>query len=227
MTNPKSDDLESKIEESLDLDGVTPELPEDTLNVEGYDELSPEEYADAASEYDNVEPLATHSEVEALKAQAADAKDKMMRALADSENTRRRSERMIEDSRKYAVSGFAKDMLDVADNLKRAMDAVSDDLKAHPEMEGFLIGIEGTEKGLLKAFEKNGITKIEPTDGIFDPNIHEVMFEAENTGQPAGTIIQLIDAGYMLNGRLLRPARVGVAKADPSAQPIHSIDEQV
>lgn len=186
------------------------------------------DYQDAASEYENVEALhGGESEVAELKAQVDDMKDKMMRALAEAENTRRRAERTAEDARKYAVSAFAKDMLDVADNLGRALNAVSDEMKDNnPELVNVLAGVEVTAKGLQKTFEKHGIQKLEPTEGKFDPALHEVMFEAENTGKPAGEIVQLLEPGYVLNGRLIRPARVGVAKADPNMTAQH-VDKEV
>jgi molecular chaperone GrpE len=216
------------------------DIPEDEIPVpENEEAVTAEEaledeleldadYQDAASEYENVETLhGEHSETAELKAQLDEMKDKMMRALAEAENTRRRAERTAEDARKYAVSAFAKDMLDVADNLRRALDAVSEEMReSNPELVSVLQGVEVTEKGLLKAFEKHGLQKIEPTEGKFDPNHHEVMFEADNTGKPAGEIVQLLEPGYVLNGRLIRPARVGVAKADPNASS-HSIDTEV
>lgn len=210
-------------------------LPEDEMvapqmnDVDAAEEVSDEaleHYQDAASEYENAQEMSPNTDTAALQSELAEVKDKMVRALAEAENTRRRAERTAEDARKYAVSAFAKDMLDVADNLRRALDAVSEDMKAaNPDLANILQGVEVTERGLLKAFEKHGIQKLEPKDGSFDPNHHEVMFEAEGTGKLAGEIVQLLDPGYLLNGRLLRPARVGVAKADPNAP--HSVDEEV
>lgn len=231
MTNPNQNEPHNKQdadlpeEELITPEGGATEEPEEMQTDE-----SLEHYQDAASEYENVESLhkETNQEVAELQAQIAEMKDKMMRALADAENTRRRAERTAEDARKYAVSAFAKDMLDVADNLRRALDSVSDEAKqTSPEVEALLQGVEVTEKGLLKTFDKHGIQKIEPTEGPFDPNLHEVMFEAENTGKPAGEIVQLLEAGYTLNGRLIRPARVGVAKADPAQGNNHTVDQEV
>jgi molecular chaperone GrpE len=224
MTNPNHNEPENILP---DDEMVTPEMDEhEAAAAELEDEEFLEDYQDAASEYESAAETSPMAEVDSLKAELADAKDKMMRALADAENTRRRAERTAEDSRKYAVSAFAKDMLDVADNLRRALDAVSDEMKANnQELANILQGVEVTERGLQKTFEKHGIQKIEPSEGPFDPSMHEVMFEAEGTGKPAGEIVQLLEAGYLLNGRLIRPARVGVAKADPNAP--KAVDEQV
>jgi molecular chaperone GrpE len=154
-----------------------------------------------------------------LQKELEEANDKMVRAVAETENIRRRSVKEREDSRKYAVSGFSKDILTVADNLRRALEAVPEEFASNEQLSGLIGGIEATERELLRAFEKNGITKLDSSEGVFDPNLHEVMFETPGTGQPAGTIIQTLEPGYMLHDRLLRPARVGVAKGDDSGAP--------
>lgn len=171
--------------------------------------------------------------VEELEEQLGQAKDHLMRALAEAENTRRRAQKDREDASKFAVTGFARDILPVADNLRRALDAFPEEMRAANEhIQALFAGIEATESELLRGFEKNGLAKISPQDGdIFDPNQHEVMFEAPVPGQPAGAIIQIIETGYSLNGRLLRPARVGVAKATdtsppPSGDPGSQVDTQ-
>lgn len=151
-------------------------------------------------------------------------RDKMMRALAEAENTRKRAEKMQADTSKYAVAGFAKDMLDIADNLRRAIDAVPEDQRE--TMTILIEGVEATEKLMLSAFDKQGIRKIEPKEGKFDPNFHEVMFETEIPGKQNGEIIQLLEAGYVIHDRLLRPARVGVAKASGSPEE-HKVDQEV
>lgn len=151
--------------------------------------------------------------IAALQAELGQAKDQMLRAMAEAENTRKRLLREREDVRKYAVSDFARDMLDFSDNFRRALGAIPEDLKGLDErIKAVIEGIEAMEKEVLRAFEKHGIRKIEPLGELFNPNFHEVMFEAPGTGKPAGTITQLIEPGYMLHDRLLRPARVGVAK---------------
>jgi len=165
---------------------------------------------------------------DALQAELADAKDKMLRALADAENTRKRAERMQADTTRYAISGFARDLLDVADNLRRALDSVSPEQREGNELLTTLLdGVEATERVMLSMFEKHGVRKITPTSGIFDPNMHEVMFEAEVAGKNAGEIIQLVEPGYMIHDRLLRPARVGVAKGDPNKPASPTLDQSV
>jgi molecular chaperone GrpE len=132
------------------------------------------------------------------------------------------------DTTKFAVSGFARDLLDVADNLRRAIDSVPAAQRETSDlMKTLLEGIEATERMMIAAFEKNGVRKVAPTAGAFDPNHHEVMFEAEVPGKKAGEIIQLIEPGYMIHDRLLRPARVGVAKGDSAMPSAHSLDESV
>ena len=152
---------------------------------------------------------------EKLKAELEQVKDALMRALADADNTRKRAVKDRQDAGKFAVAGFARDMLDISDNLRRALDAIPAELiEEHPQVKNLQEGVEGTEKLLLATFEKNGIKRLDPAGQIFDPNFHEVMFEAPIPGQPAGTIIEVLEVGYMLNERLLRPARVGVVKDD-------------
>jgi molecular chaperone GrpE len=152
----------------------------------------------------------------ALQAEVANYKDQALRALAEAENTRRRAERDREDASKYAVSGFARDLLSVADNLRRALDAVppSED----ETVKALVTGVEATERELLAIFERRGLTRIEPMGQTFDPNLHEAVFEVPNTGQPTGTVVQVLQSGYRIHDRLLRPAMVGVAKGDAGAQ---------
>lgn len=171
-------------------------------------------------EEDDNEPASesTPPASEALQAELDQVKEQAMRALAEAENTRRRAQKEREDATKFAVSGFAKDLLEVSDNLRRALDAMPTDLiDAEPRLKNLVDGIEATERSLLRTFEKHGIKKLEPMDEPFDPNFHEVMFEAPVPGKPAGIIMQVVEPGYTLNGRLIRPARVGVTKDDGSA----------
>jgi molecular chaperone GrpE len=164
---------------------------------------------------------------EALEAELARLKDHLLRALADAENTRKRAQRDREDAGKYAITAFARDLLDFGDNFHRALAAIPQDIRADQRIAGVMAGIESMEKELARAFEKHGITKIMPLDQPFDANFHEVMFEAPVPGKPAGIIIEVIEPGYVIRDRLLRPARVGVAKGEPSghAGP-HRIDTE-
>ncbi|HYE50343.1 MAG TPA: nucleotide exchange factor GrpE [Azospirillaceae bacterium] len=148
-----------------------------------------------------------------LEAEVASLKDQLLRTLADAENARRRAQKEREDTAKYAVSGFAKDLLAVADNLRRALESVPEEARqGNDQVTGLLTGVEATERQLLAAFERAGIKKMEPMGEPFDPNFHQVMMEMEGTGKPAGSVVQVLQAGYTIHGRLLREAIVGVAK---------------
>ena len=166
-------------------------------------------------------------QISELQQQLAAVKDQGLRALAEADNVRKRALKDREDATKYAISNFARDLLDYTDNFKRAIDSIPEDLKSTGDdrITNLLTGLEAMQRQLLQTFEKNGIKKIEPRDEPFNPHFHEVMFEVPGTGKPAGTIIQLVDAGYVLHDRLLRPARVGVAK-DEGQSPSHQLDTQ-
>lgn len=167
----------------------------------------------AATEAPATTAAADPEQVAKLEAEVARLKDQLLRTAADAENTRRRAQRDREDATKYAVSSFAKELLAVADNLRRALDAVPAEGREQDEMlKSLAVGVEATERQLLSAFDRAGIKRLEPVGEAFDPNYHQVMFEIENTGKAAGTVVQVLQAGYTLNGRLLREAMVGVAK---------------
>jgi molecular chaperone GrpE len=152
------------------------------------------------------------------EAELADAKDKLLRALAETENQRRRAQREREDASKYAAANFAKDMLDVADNLRRAIGSIDPAALQDERAKALVEGVAATERALLAALERHGIKRIEPEIGErFDPNFHEAMFEVPNTGKPGGSIVQVVQAGYRMHDRLLRPAMVGVAKASAAS----------
>lgn len=150
----------------------------------------------------------------ALEAELAGTKDKLLRALADTENVRRRADRDREQERRYAAASFAKDLLSVADNLRRALDSAPEAQAQDEFARTLFAGVAATERELLAAFERHGIRRIEPQPGEkFDHNLHQAMFEVDNTGKTAGTIVQILQPGYVMHDRLLRPALVGVAKA--------------
>ncbi|NYZ17337.1 nucleotide exchange factor GrpE [Azospirillum sp. RWY-5-1] len=156
-----------------------------------------------------------------LEAEVSSLKDQLLRAMAETENTRRRAQREREDTAKFAVSSFAKELLAVSDNLRRALEAVPAEARETDDvMKNLAVGVEATERQLAAAFERAGIRKLEPMGEPFDPNFHQVMFEIENTGKPAGTIVQVLQAGYTIHGRLLREAMVGVAKRGAD-EPVH------
>lgn len=151
-------------------------------------------------------------------AEIAQLKDQVLRALAETENTRKRAERERDDTAKYAVGNFARDILAVADNLQRAVDSVPADAKTgNAALATLLEGVELTDRQLQSMFEKHGIQRLSPLGQPFDPNLHQAMFEVPGTGKPAGTVVQVLQAGFTIHGRLLRPALVGVAKGEPAA----------
>src|SRR5437667_3887603 len=157
--------------------------------------------------------------VEALTKEAADARDKMLRTLAEMENLRKRTAREVADARTYGITGFARDVLDIADNLQRALDAVPAEARANadPGLKALIEGVELTERSLLNALEKNGVKKFDPAGGKFDPNFQQAMFEVPDPSVPAGTVVQVMQSGYMIGERVLRPALVGVSKGGQKA----------
>jgi molecular chaperone GrpE len=164
-------------------------------------------------------------DVAALETELAETRDRLLRALAETENVRRRGQREREDASKYAVAGFAKELLSVADNLRRALDSLPEAEARDERTRSLLAGVEATERELLSVFERHGIRRIDPKRERFDHNLHEAVFEAERPGNPAGTIIEVLQPGYVLHDRLLRPAMVGVAKDAPgSPEPVESAD---
>jgi molecular chaperone GrpE len=152
--------------------------------------------------------------VEALAKEAADMRDKMLRTLAEMENLRKRTAKEVADARSYGITGFARDVLDIADNLQRALDAVPSETResADPMLKALIEGVELTERSLLNALEKNGVKKFDPSGGKFDPNFQQAMYEVPDASVPAGTVVQVVQAGYMIGDRVLRPALVAVAK---------------
>ena len=139
--------------------------------------------------------------------------------MAELENTRRRGEREREETAKYAIAGFARSVLTVADNLRRAIASVPEEARENEALKPLLEGVEMTERELLRAFERHGIKAVEPLGEKFDHNFHQAMFEVESDGQPPGTVVQVMETGYVIADRLLRPAMVGIAKARPEPDP--------
>ena len=155
-----------------------------------------------------------------VEAELAEAKDRLLRALAEAENTRRRFQRERKDTLKYAIGGFAKELLSPVDNLRRALESLPESEVQDQRVRGLLEGIAATERELLGAFERNGLRRIDPKGERFDHNFHQAIFEAERPDMPAGTVVEVLQPGYVLHDRLLRPAMVGVAKggAKPAAE---------
>jgi molecular chaperone GrpE len=169
---------------------------------------------DAASEEARIAAL-----VETLSKESADYKDRLLRTLADMENLRRRTEREVADSRVYGISNFARDIIAVADNMDRALGALDQELRetADASTKALLDGVELTERELVKVLEKHGVKKFEPLGERFDPNLHQAMFELPDPAKPAGTVAQVVQPGYMIGERILRPALVAVTKGGPKA----------
>ena len=157
--------------------------------------------------------------VETLQKEAAEARDRMLRTLAEMENLRKRTSKEVADARLYGITGFARDVLDIADNLQRALDAVPAEARAaaDPGLIALIEGVELTERSLLSALEKHGVKKFDPQGQKFDPNFQQAMFEVPDASVPSGTVVQVVQAGYTIGERVLRPAMVGVAKGGPKA----------
>ena len=162
--------------------------------------------------------------VEALTKEAAEARDKMLRTLAEMENLRKRTSREVADARTYGITGFARDILDIADNLQRALDAVPAEMKAtaDPALKAFIEGVELTERSLLNTLEKNGVKKFDPSGEKFDPNFQQAMYEVPDPSVPSGTVVQVVQAGFMIGERVLRPALVAVSKGGAKAAPANN-----
>ena len=148
-----------------------------------------------------------------LEAELAEAKQNILYAQAETQNVRRRLEKDAQDARAYAATGFARDILSVADNLSRALDAIPVELRADDKFKGLVVGLEATGRELEAVFQRNGITRILSVGEPLDPNRHQAMIEIPSADAAPGTIVQEMQAGYMIKDRLLRPAMVGVAKA--------------
>lgn len=218
----------------------------DILAEDGEETPVPEEGAEQDAEVaaDEAEPLfgpeAVDEELELLGGQGGDAladleaelaetKDQLLRAVAETQNVRTRAQREKEDAAKYGINSFAREILSVSDNLVRALDSerADEEKQANADLNpkellerfaNFIEGVQMTETALQKTFERIGISKLEPTGQPFDPKLHHAMFEVEDSAQPSGTVLQVIEAGYVLHGRLLREAKVGVSKGGPKRE---------
>jgi molecular chaperone GrpE len=160
------------------------------------------------------------NELENLYVENAGLKDKILRTLADMENLRRRTEKETADAKTYAVAAFAREMLSFADNLSRAISSVPEEARASaaPAVKSFIEGMELTERDFLACLSRRGVKKLEPLGQRFDPNFHEALFEVPDASVPAGTVVQVVEAGYQIGDRVLRPAKVGVARGGPKLE---------
>ena len=194
----------------MTMNNNTPADPTDT-------DRAVSDAADPAWVTDAIEPQQPDA-VAMLEAEKAELKDKLLRTLADVENMRRRSEREAADARAYAVTNFARDMLNTADNIRRAIEAVPSDAgAADPSLKAFVEGVELTERDFLKSLERHGVRRLDPKGSKFDPNMHQAMFEVPNPDVPTGTVVEVVQTGYAIGERVLRPALVGVARGGPKA----------
>jgi len=157
----------------------------------------------------------------ALTREVADTKDRLLRALAEMENLRRRTEREVLDARAYAVTSFARDLIGVADDLRRALDAAEESAAiVDGPAKALCDGVELIERQLLKVLEKHGVRIFDPQGAKFDPNVHQALFEVPDINIPAGSVVQVIQPGFMIGERVLRPAMVGVSKGGPRTAPV-------
>jgi molecular chaperone GrpE len=165
------------------------------------------------------QPAAELDPILVLESQVAELRDRFLRAVAESENIRKRAERDVADARAYGITSFARDVLGVADNLARTIEHVSAEARASadPSLKALLEGVELTERDLQMILQKNGVKQINPMGEKFDPHFHQAMFEIPDSGRPSGTVVQVVQPGYAIGERVLRPAMVGIAKGGSKA----------
>ena len=213
-----------------------PEIPEPGAEAENgappEAETPPEQAvppaAEAEAEAKGVEAEAAPAEEKQPEDEIAELKDKLLRALADNQNTIRRARKEREDTAKFATANMARDILTVADNLRRALEAIPDELRGENDLaKGLLDGVQLTERELLATLERHGIRKIDPMGEKFDHNLHQAMFEVPTADAEPGTVVQVIQMGYTIHDRLLRAAQVGIAKAMPESGDEHQVDTTV
>jgi molecular chaperone GrpE len=190
-------------------------MPDDKTdpNKPSEDQAKPADALKAEAQTDGDPGRKLGADLDSLLVENAEMRDRLLRTLADMENLRRRTEREKADTARYAISNFARDVLTVGDNLKRTMDHVPAEAAAEdPALKNFLEGVELTERELLNVLERHGVTRIEPLGQRFDPNFQQAMFEVQNPDVAEGTVVDVMQAGYAIGDRCLRPALVAVAK---------------
>ena len=200
--------------------GSDEHMDEDAL-AEAMDALEEEDQEDAEEE-ENEDELEEEEvdETGLLKAEVADLKERYIRLAADMENLRRRTEREVKDARIFAISNFARDVLSVSDDLSRAMQVVRDSQNTEDPLAsvaGLVEGIAATERAMITTMERHGVTRVDPMGEKFDPNYHQAMFEVPDTTKPNNTVMNVVQAGFKIGERMLRPALVGVSKGGPKA----------
>jgi molecular chaperone GrpE len=184
-------------------------------------ETSTQPATEPGAEVPQADPAVAPKPSTSLDRELADMKDRLLRTLAEMENMRKRTERDVADARSYGISSFARDILGVADNMHRALQALDDELRAKADdaTKALLEGVELTERELMSALERHGVKRIEPLNQKFDPNRHQAMFEKEDPSVPSGTVVQVVQAGYTIGERVLRPALVAVSKGGAKPPP--------
>jgi len=171
----------------------------------------------------NTTPDVGYDAIEAYETQIAGLKDQLIRALAETENVRKRGQRDVEETNKYAITGFARNMVSVLENMLRATASISQELRnSNEQVNNLYMGVEMIQKELMAAFEKYGIRRIEPMGEKFDHNLHQAVVQIESPDKEPGTILQVMQAGYVIHDRLLQPAMVGVAKKTDAAPKLNT-----
>ncbi len=244
MSNVTEQDTENETPE----ENIDPQPAPDTTNDDAPADTGPVQEDDVSDdEGPLLGPEASDEELDLLggdggdrlaelEGELAEVKDQLLRAAAETENVRRRAQRDKQDAGRYGIASFAREMLSVADNMARALDSeradeekqANADLDAKELLErfnNFVLGVKMTETEMIKTLERIGIKKIEPVGEPFDPKLHHAMFEIEDPEKPSGTVIQVIEAGYVLHDRLLREAKVGVSKGGPKSETVETTQE--
>jgi len=187
-----------------------------------FEEQAMENGADAAQPAggEGAAPVSEEDVLLRLAKENEELKERALRLAAEMENLRKRTQRDVADARVYGIANFARDMLTVSDNLQRALQAVSEESRAQadPALKALVEGVEMTERAMLAALERHGVKRIDPQGEKFDPNFHQAMFEVPNPQVSNNTVVQVVQAGYVIGDRVLRPAMVGVAKGGPKAE---------
>ncbi|WP_316862320.1 nucleotide exchange factor GrpE [uncultured Cohaesibacter sp.] len=194
-------------------------MSDETQNSEAVvDPLAEAPAEEVSQEEPYLNPLeAAELRIAEMEKENSEMKDQLLRTVAEMENLRRRTEKEVRDAKQFSVTSFARDMLAVADNLRRGLEALSEEDRANAgdALKALLEGTEMTEREMLKTLEKHGVRKLNPEGEKFDPNYHQAMFEVPNPNVPNNSVIQVVQAGYVIGTRVLRPAMVGVAKGGP------------
>lgn len=217
-----SDEAHGNGETKRTDDAPGPDEGQEERAAEAEGEAEPEVSADAEASPDKDEGAPAPSE------DAAQLKDQLLRALAEVENVRRRSQKELADAKRYAIAGFARDVLSVADNLSRALESIPADARTQDELlQSLADGVEMTAREFAGVLERHGIREVNPLGEKFDYNFHQAMFETDSTDQPDGTVVEVAQVGYVIGDRLLRPAMVGVAKGGAGkAGPDKAVERQ-